>query len=118
MHLCWDGQFYLEELVKQKGEPVCEHLLSHRLRPGGGERGETVSADQAATEQRQRVRGREHGGFESGVGALINHTNKISCLQHVQTICLTPNKPPDFLPCFGASPPQANLSSLKIQQLV
>lgn len=44
MHLCWDGQFYLEELVKQKGEPVGEHLLRHRLRPGGGKRGETVSA--------------------------------------------------------------------------
>lgn len=44
MHLCWDGQIYLEELVKQKGEPVGKHLLSHRLRPGGGEEGgETVS---------------------------------------------------------------------------
>lgn len=39
MLLCWDGQFYLEELVKQKGEPVGEHLLSHRLCPGGGEGG-------------------------------------------------------------------------------
>lgn len=42
MHLCWDGQFYLEELVKQKGEPVGQHLLSHRLCPGGGEGGELV----------------------------------------------------------------------------
>lgn len=29
-----DRQFYLEELVKQEGEPVGEHLLSNRLRPG------------------------------------------------------------------------------------
>lgn len=43
MHLCWDGQFYLEELVEQKGEPVGKHLLSHRLCPGGGEGGETVN---------------------------------------------------------------------------
>lgn len=27
-------QFYLEELVKQEGEPVGEHLLGDRLRPG------------------------------------------------------------------------------------
>lgn len=40
------GQFYLEELVKQEGEPVGEHLLSNRLSPGrpmkenGREKGE------------------------------------------------------------------------------
>ena len=27
-------QFYLEELVKKEGEPVGEHLLGDRLRPG------------------------------------------------------------------------------------
>lgn len=57
-----------------------------------------MSADQAVAEQRQRVRGKEHGGFESGVGALINHTNKISCLQHVQTICLPQTNTPISLP--------------------
>lgn len=40
------GQVYLEELVKQEGEPVGEHLLSNRLSPGrpmkenGREKGE------------------------------------------------------------------------------
>lgn len=43
MHRCQDGQFYLEELVKQKGEPVGKHLLSHRLCPAGGEAGETAN---------------------------------------------------------------------------
>lgn len=33
-----DEQTYLEELVKQEGEPVGEHLLSDRLRPGRDER--------------------------------------------------------------------------------
>lgn len=44
------GQFYLEELVKQEGEPVGEHLLSNRLRPGRvmkgmGERKERVMGE-------------------------------------------------------------------------
>lgn len=63
MHLGWDGQFYLEELVKQKGEPVGEHLLRHRLRPGGGKRGETVSADQEVTDRPEQTCGKANSGF-------------------------------------------------------
>lgn len=32
-------QHYLEKFVQQEGEPICQHLLRHRLRSARGQRG-------------------------------------------------------------------------------
>lgn len=32
-------QHYLEKFVQQEGEPICQHLLRHRLRSARGQKG-------------------------------------------------------------------------------